>query len=370
MPAQGVCHGRRAATLQTVTVTHTGDLVSALLGVPGVAAAAVEPTDAGPGTLRLQLLPGADEVGVAGAVNRILRSRFGLAVDADRVRVLGEGDDGPPLGGGDRPGPAAGPEPAPTGRDVPPADDLPGVDDADALLEALRRSLADLDEPGGPGLEGAGLDSAGVDSPGVDGPGLDRPGPDGPAGGGWPAPATHPSIAWAPPPAAPAPTPAAAQRRAEAPAAPERAPAPHPVSSAPVGRPRLVIERVQLVSAGLTTSVTVVLAHDGRTVQGSADGTATTGSLHRSVAAATLRAVEAVVGEGVRFDVEHVEVARTGPDRTALVVVTMVTERATQRLSGASVVREDVRQAVIRAVLAAVNRRVEPLIPGAEGAPA
>ena len=54
----------------------------------------------------------------------------------------------------------------------------------------------------------------------------------------------------------------------------------------------------------------------------------------------------------------------------ALVVLTMVTERATQRLSGASVVREDVRQAVIRAVLAAVNRRVEPLIPGAGDAPA
>ena len=358
MPGQRARRGRRAATLQTVTVTHTGDLVSALLGVPGVAAAAVEPTDAGPGTLRLQLLPGADEVGVAGAVNRILRSRFGLAVDADRVRVLGEGDDGPPLGGGDRPGPAAGPEPAPTGRDVPPADDLPGVDDADALLEALRRSLADLDEPGGPGLDGAGLDRSGPDGP-----------VGGAAGGGWPAPATDPSIAWAPPPAAPAPAPAA-QRRVEAPAAPERAPAPHPVSRAPVGRPRLVIDRVQLVSAGLSTSVTVVLAHDGRTVQGSAEGTATTGSLHRSVAAATLRAVESVVGEGVRFDVEHVEVARTGADRTALVVVTMVTERATQRLSGASVVREDVRQAVIRAVLAAVNRRVEPLIPGAGDPPA
>ena len=73
-----------------MTVTDHGDLVSALLGVPGVAAAAVEPTAGGPGTLRLQLAPGADEVGVAGAVNRMLRSRFGLAVDADRVRVLGE----------------------------------------------------------------------------------------------------------------------------------------------------------------------------------------------------------------------------------------------------------------------------------------
>jgi len=47
MPAQRERRGRRAATLQTVTVTHTGDLVSSLLGVPGVAAAAVEPTDAG-----------------------------------------------------------------------------------------------------------------------------------------------------------------------------------------------------------------------------------------------------------------------------------------------------------------------------------
>jgi hypothetical protein len=44
----------------------------------------------------------------------------------------------------------------------------------------------------------------------------------------------------------------------------------------------------------------------------------------------------------------------------------MLTDRATQRLSGASVVREDVRQAVIRAVLAAVNRRVEPMLAAGE----
>jgi hypothetical protein len=131
-----------------------------------------------------------------------------------------------------------------------------------------------------------------------------------------------------------------------------------------VTRPgRLLIERVQLVSAGLTTSVTVSLGLDGRTYDGHAEGTASAGSLNRSVAAATLRAVESVVGGSVKFDVEHLEIATTGPDRTALVVVTLVTGRAAQRLSGASVVREDVRQAVIRAVLAAVNRRLEPLLP-------
>ncbi|MDQ1601606.1 MAG: hypothetical protein QOD68_3080, partial [Actinomycetota bacterium] len=71
-----------------MTISDHRDLVAALLGVPGVAAAAVEPLGGGPGTLRLQLVSGADEVDVAGAVNRLLRSRFGLAVDADRVRVL------------------------------------------------------------------------------------------------------------------------------------------------------------------------------------------------------------------------------------------------------------------------------------------
>jgi hypothetical protein len=44
------------------------------------------------------------------------------------------------------------------------------------------------------------------------------------------------------------------------------------------------------------------------------------------------------------------------------VVVSMVTARGNQRLSGASVVRDDARQAVIRAVLAAVNRRLGPLM--------
>jgi len=245
-----------------VTVTDHPELVAALLAVDGVAAAAVEPDDDGPGTLRLQLEPGADEVGVAGEVNRLLRSRFGLAVDADRVRVVDEPADSPD-------------------RHVPPEPPPQDVVQAPPAMEAV-----------------------------------------------------------------------AAERSVTA-----------PLPDVTMARPgRLVIERVALVSAGLGTTVSVSLALDGQTYEGSAEGTSTAGSLHRSVAGATLRAVESVVDGSVRFDVEHVEIATTGPDRTALVVLTMVTDRATQRLSGASVVREDVRQAVIRAVLAAVNRRVEPML--------
>ncbi len=321
-----------------MTVTDHGDLVSALLGVPGVAAAAVEPTAGGPGTLRLQLAPGADEVGVAGAVNRMLRSRFGLAVDADRVRVLGE----PPV----RPAviPANGlstqsnsivppelrPDVRPEVRAEPRPDPRPEVR-AEPRPDPRPEVRAEPRPDPRPEVRAEPRPEVRAD----------------------PSPAVRPAGApadgdvWHPTP------------RRPLPAAVDATPAPAPAATR--STPRLLIERVQLVSSGLTTSVTVALSRDGRTVEGRADGTATAGSLHRSVAHATLRAVEQVTDD-VRFDVEHVEVAQTGPDRTALVVVSMVTERANQRLSGASVVREDVRQAVIRAGLAAVIRRLEPLI--------
>jgi hypothetical protein len=74
--------------------------------------------------------------------------------------------------------------------------------------------------------------------------------------------------------------------------------------------------------------------------------------------------VEALVNGAARFELEHVEVTSTGHDRTALVSLTMVSSLGTDRLTGSAVVREDARQAVIRAVLDAVNRRLEPLLEG------
>ena len=266
-----------------MTISDHRDLVAALLGVPGVAAAAVEPLGGGPGTLRLQLVSGADEVDVAGAVNRLLRSRFGLAVDADRVRVL-EGSG-----------------PASTG--------LAGT--------PVQRTPAPVREPA---AEPANARRSRLEPP--------------PAPGAAPGPAAAPAAA--------------------------------PAATTVATTGRLLIERVQLVSAGLGVSVSVTLRSGDRAVVGEAEGAATTLALNRTVAEATLRAVETVVGQDVRFFVEHVELAATGDERTALVVLSMLTDRATQRLSGASVVREDVRQAVIRAVLAAVNRRVEPMLAAGE----
>jgi len=126
---------------------------------------------------------------------------------------------------------------------------------------------------------------------------------------------------------------------------------------------RPVISRMQLVSSGLDVTATVSLAYHGDVVRGECTGTATQSGVHRAVATAALRAMEQLLDDKARFEVDSVDVTPTGRDRTVLVTVTMVSGTGTDRLTGSAVVREDVRQATIRAALDAVNRRLEPLLP-------
>ncbi|MEO8107522.1 MAG: hypothetical protein ABI720_09400 [Actinomycetes bacterium] len=126
--------------------------------------------------------------------------------------------------------------------------------------------------------------------------------------------------------------------------------------------PRILIQRMQLVSAGLGVTTSVSLSWLGNAYVGESSAAATPSSVHRSVATATLRALEEVVGTAARFELEQLEINQLGPDRAVVVVVSMLTKLGSERLTGVSVVREDVRQAVIRATLDALNRRLESLL--------
>lgn len=215
------------------------DLLAALRGVPGVSDADVQPDEAGGlGLLRLDLEPGVDEATVAGSVGRVLRDRFGLGVDAERVQVV-----------------------------------------EDAVTEPVFHSVDPL--------------------------------------------ALVPS-----------------QR--------------------PAARP--AISRMHLVSSGLDVNAAVTLSSGDRSAVGEARGAASQSGVHRAVATATLRAVELLVDKAVRFELDHLEVTPMGAERTVLVALTMLSDKGIERLTGAAGVREDVRQAVIRATLDALNRRLEMLL--------
>jgi len=80
------------------------------------------------------------------------------------------------------------------------------------------------------------------------------------------------------------------------------------------------------------------------------------------VFAAFTTAVQSFAGGLARMHLERVEVVEVGEDQMVLSVVTMSSALGSERLVGVSAVREDVRQAVIRATLDAINRRLEAVL--------
>lgn len=273
-------------------------LERAVAAVPGVESVQVDltaETPARPGALpvlQLTLAPGADEVAVATAVDRLVREQFGVGVDPARVGVVEES------------------EPEPGLRVVPP--EASGPTTAGGLPEGLVDAVVDVVPEADPAAEAEDAADLGALTPTVAQPGH---GP-------------HPS--------------------------------------------RLVIRRLQVSASGLGVAVAVTLGAPRGDVVGRAEGPTTVGGVHRAVAAATAEAVrEAVAGawrgtsrEGspVRVDVDALDVPALGAGRVVVVQLTVTTVAGSERLTGASEVRDDVRQAVVRATLDAVNRRLEDLL--------
>jgi hypothetical protein len=138
--------------------------------------------------------------------------------------------------------------------------------------------------------------------------------------------------------------------------------------AAPVDAPRrrVLMERLQVVTGGLDARVDVALAAMDRKVVGTATGPAVEAAVLRTVATAALNAVDTLIEGRGRCGLDQAEVAEIGSDRVAVAVVTLLTPGRVDRLAGAVLVRGDARQAMVRAVLAALNRRLEALLPAAD----
>jgi hypothetical protein len=290
----------------TGNVPDAAAVEAALLVVPGVARASVVPDGAGgPGVLRLVLEPASDEVVVARSVQRILRLQFGVGLDPGRIEVVEDAvaetvSYGPIL-----------------------VDVSVRVDDVVDLGAEINELLARLDrhaEPG-PRFDTAVLRSAARHPAGA------SPSGDGQA-------------------RVPAP-------RASATPAIEEDPGAESVE-------RVAISRLTLAADGLGVVATVTLQLGERELTGTAEGPSSSSSVHRVVAAATLEALADFLGPAHRVDVEAVTVAAMGEGQVAVVQVVWATAEGVERLTGASEVRDDPRQAVIRATLDAVNRRLAP----------
>ena len=259
--------------------------------------ALVVPDDlGGPGVLRLTLDSGSDEVVVARSVHRILRMQFGVGLDPARIEMVEESAAEPP---------------PPAFRPLRVVEET--IDDEVALGAEIDALLAGSGTIPGPRYNTEVLTSA----------------------------ARHPAGTHHP---------ATAGVRADVTRTPETSD----------DSERLVIAKLTLAADGLGVSATVTLSHGVREFTGTVDGPSSVTAVHRVVAAATLKALSDVLGPEHRVDVEAVAVTPMGEGQVAVVQVLWATAEGSQRLTGASEVREDPRQAVIRATLDAVNRRLAP----------
>jgi hypothetical protein len=135
----------------------------------------------------------------------------------------------------------------------------------------------------------------------------------------------------------------------------EGAPAPADEPARPAPRPRL--DSLVVMREGLDAHARVTLAVDELVFEGTASGPA--GAAHRArlVAEATLAALAELLG--IPAQVESAQVVEAGAREVALAVITLEVPRLGAHTScGSAMLRGDAEDAVARAVLAAVNRRL------------
>lgn len=143
---------------------------------------------------------------------------------------------------------------------------------------------------------------------------------------------------------------------------------PQPLAVGDRPGPRVVIENVQVNTFGTEATVEVRLGAGGQVAAGTATGPAVDGYLLRLCATATAHAVDELLSDAdhasgpARCFVEHAASVSFGPLQVAVVVLLLSCGTWVEQLAGSAVVTGDDRHAVVRATLAAVNRRLEALL--------
>jgi hypothetical protein len=132
--------------------------------------------------------------------------------------------------------------------------------------------------------------------------------------------------------------------------------------------PRVVIENVQVNTFGIEATVEVRLSVGEQVASGVATGPAVDGYLLRLCAMATASAIDELLSFADHADgparcfVEHAASVPFGASEVAVVVMLLSCGGWVEQLAGSSVVTGDDRHAMVRATLAAVNRRLEALL--------
>jgi hypothetical protein len=122
------------------------------------------------------------------------------------------------------------------------------------------------------------------------------------------------------------------------------------------GRPR--IRSINHQVTGVKASVTVDLEVESELYVGEAQGAASQTGRARLVAQATLNAIEQYTNGTYSFAVEDVTITQLGRERAAVSCIALVTPLGEQTFVGSALVRQNEKDAIAKATLDAINRRM------------
>lgn len=125
-------------------------------------------------------------------------------------------------------------------------------------------------------------------------------------------------------------------------------------------RPKLISVKHEVFDRRATVSVT--LQYSGSEYEGIEAGPASRMGRLRLVASATLKAVEKVAVGAHSFALEDITVINLGRDTVVITSIAILGAAGDEVFAGCAIVRDDEREAIVRSVLDAINRRLEFLI--------
>jgi hypothetical protein len=122
---------------------------------------------------------------------------------------------------------------------------------------------------------------------------------------------------------------------------------------------RVKYSGMDLKMEGNALECAVSLLHDGEEFRETISGIKTVANRKKIVADATIRTIEKVLGQAYLFNIEDV-IINTSRDITfASVLVNMVLNESEQTIVGSAIVKHDVNEAIAKATLDAVNRKIQ-----------
>ncbi len=120
-------------------------------------------------------------------------------------------------------------------------------------------------------------------------------------------------------------------------------------------RPRVVSVNSEV--GGIKGKFSVVLALDGSEYEGIAEGPISKSGWRRLLGIATLDAIEKFAPGSYGFALEDIAVVSLGNDKVAVACIAVVTPVGEQTFAGSALIKRSEKDAVVRAVLDAINRR-------------